>query len=297
MLRNSLPALALLAAVPLAGQADGELLQRTECAPLAPFDQVSALNTATRRPVPPEAEYRRLERTVLCERLVYASDGLRVVAILIRPRDVQGRRLPVVIYNHGGSAAQGALPEQVHLDQARWAASGYLFLAPQYRGGGGSQGRDEMGGADVHDVTNLYPLLRGLGYADTSAVFMFGYSRGGMMTYRAIAAGMPVRAAVAVAGVADYAGRLSRGADSAAAALERDRSAVLWADRLRVPLLIIHGDADQVVPVDHSRRLAAALERVPTEHELVVVRGADHELDGRWDDIRRRAHAWFQRHR
>jgi dipeptidyl aminopeptidase/acylaminoacyl peptidase len=294
-----LAAAALLAATPLAAQADGDLLARTECAPLTPYDQVAALANATRRPLPPEAEYRRLERAAVCERLVYSSDGLRIVAIMVRPREVDGRRLPVLIYNHGGSAAQGALPEGVQMDQARWAAAGYLYIASQYRGGGGSQGVDEGGGADVHDVLNLYPLLRGLGYADTSAIYMLGYSRGGAMTYQVIRAGMPVRAAVTVAGVAEYHFPRINAArtDSVNAERERERSALSWPDRIRVPVLLIHGEADEVVPVDQSRRLAAELARLGVVHDLVVVRGADHGMSGRWDDIRRRAMRWFQRNR
>jgi dipeptidyl aminopeptidase/acylaminoacyl peptidase len=137
----------LLTAAPIAAQADGTLLDRKPCAPLRRYEEVAVLSRATGREPPPEAEYRRLERGAVCERLEYASDGLRVVAILVRPSRTEGRRLPVVIYNHGGGARDGALPEAVGLDQARWVADGYLFLAPQYRGGGGGQGDDEVGGA------------------------------------------------------------------------------------------------------------------------------------------------------
>lgn len=293
-----LAALALLAA-PAGAQPDGTLLARTPCAPLQPYQQVEVLARATRRPAPPVAEYRRLEREVACERLVYASDGLRVVAILIRPARPGARRMPVLVYNHGGSAAEGALPEAVLLDQARWVADGFLYLAPQYRGGGGSEGTDEYGGADVHDVVNLFPLLRALPYADTTSVFLWGHSRGGAMTYLALKAGMPVRAAAVTAGVADATGRLRRvpQSDSARAAMERDRSALAWPERLGAPLLLLHGDADSVVPVESSRRLAALLAGLGRPHELVIYPGGDHNLTGHGDDVRRRVLAWFRRHR
>lgn len=288
----------LLLAATAGAQADGTLLARRECAPLQPFAQVEALARATRRPVPPAALYRRLEREVVCERLEYASDGLRVVAILVRPARPT-RPMPVLIYNHGGSAAEGALPEAVLWDQARWVADGFLYLAPQYRGGGGSQGEDEYGGADVHDVVNLYPLLRTLPYADTANVFLWGHSRGGAMTYLALRAGMPVRAAAVTAGVADFTGRLRRRipSDSARAAAERDRSALAWPERLTAPLLLMHGDADPVVPVESSRRLAERLAGLGREHALVVYPGGDHNLTGHGDDVLRRVAAWFRRHR
>jgi acetyl esterase/lipase len=45
------------------------------------------------------------------------------------------------------------------------------------------------------------------------------------------------------------------------------------------PMLLIHGDADRLVPLDQSRRLAAALEQAGVPHHLVVVPGARHGFD------------------
>jgi uncharacterized protein len=43
--------------------------------------------------------------------------------------------------------------------------------------------------------------------------------------------------------------------------------------RIDCPALVVHGDRDATVPVEHASRIAAALPRPP---QLVVVRGADH---------------------
>jgi uncharacterized protein len=56
--------------------------------------------------------------------------------------------------------------------------------------------------------------------------------------------------------------------------LLRDRYAAL--DRIalvRAPLLVIAGDADRIVPLEHSRRLHDAARSPKT---LVVIEGADH---------------------
>ena len=286
----------LLAAPAALAQADGTLLARTPCEPLPRYEEVAVLARASRREPPDEPEYRRLARSVACERLVYASGGLRVVAILVRPERPGNRRLPVMIYNHGGGP-ENALPERVLMEEARWVAAGYLFLAPQYRGAGGGEGQDEYGGADVTDVLSLFPLLRSLDFADTANVFMYGHSRGGMMTYQALRAGVPVRAAAVTAGVADYAGRRARGGVPMDSAAVERRSAVRWPDRLGVPLLLLHGGDDAVVPVEQARRLAAALDSLGRPHELVIYPGADHNLSDRTEDVLRRIRAWFQRHR
>ncbi len=289
----------LLLAPPLHAQADGALLQRRPCAPMRAYEEVAELARSWRRAPPPEAEYRRLQRGAVCERLTYASDGLRVVAILVRPARTAGKRLPVLIFNHG-SGADGALPEQVQYDQAHWVANGFLYIAPQYRGGGGSEGRDEYGGADAHDVTNLYPLLRQIPYADTANIFMWGHSRGGTMTFLALRAGMPIRAAAVTATLADYTGWpgsiVASLPDSARRVGERQRSAVAWPELIRAPVLILHGDADRIVPVAPARRLAAQLDSLGRPNELVIYPGGDHNLTAHGDDVHRRIRAWFGRY-
>lgn len=275
--------------------ADGTLLESTPCAPLVEYEQVAVLTRASGRVPPPEAEYRRLARDTVCERLVYASDGLRVVAILIRPARTDGRRMPVLIFNHG-SGADGAVAERVTYDQARWVAEGFLFLAPQLRGIGGSEGRVDDSGADARDVVHLYPLLRQLPYADTANLFMLGHSRGGTMTLLALRAGMPVRAAAITATRAEYGGSAAL-PDSAREAARRARSAVAWPERIGVPLLMLHGDADAVVPIAPIRRLAAQLDSLGRPNDLVVYRGGDHNLVAHGDDVRRRVQAWFRRYR
>jgi acetyl esterase/lipase len=47
-----------------------------------------------------------------------------------------------------------------------------------------------------------------------------------------------------------------------------------------VPTLLLHGDADIDVPVDESRRMAAAFARAGTDHAYVEVPGAGHGFDG-----------------
>ena len=44
-------------------------------------------------------------------------------------------------------------------------------------------------------------------------------------------------------------------------------------DKIRVPMLIIHGENDEIIPVDMSRRLFAA---APEPKELYIIPGAHH---------------------
>ena len=49
-------------------------------------------------------------------------------------------------------------------------------------------------------------------------------------------------------------------------------------DKLQVPVLLVHGTDDLQVLVEHSKRMAKALERAGKPGELVLVEGGDHHL-------------------
>ena len=51
-----------------------------------------------------KAEFDRAKSnaSIECLRIQYLSDGLKVVGFLVKPRDTEGRRFPVIIYNRGG---------------------------------------------------------------------------------------------------------------------------------------------------------------------------------------------------
>ena len=60
------------------------------------------------------------------------------------------------------------------------------------------------------------------------------------------------------------------------------------------PFLIMHGDEDQVVPLNQSQLLHEALEKAGIESELTVVAGKGHEPLG--DDALAKVYAFFNRH-
>jgi dipeptidyl aminopeptidase/acylaminoacyl peptidase len=69
-------------------------------------------------------------------------------------------------------------------------------------------------------------------------------------------------------------------------------------DRIRTPLLILHGDRDARVPPFESEQLAAKLSELGIEHEYVVYPGEGHGFRKREHriDCHRRMLGWFRRH-
>ena len=260
-----------------------------------------------------EYEQAKTNASTECLRIQYLSDGLTVVGFLVKPRDPQGKRYPVIVYNRGGVQDIGKIDAPNILDFYELAANGFVVLASQYRGNDGGDGLDEVGGADVTDVVNLVSLASSLPYADPKNIFFYGVSRGGMMTFLSIARGVPVNAAAVVGGIYDMQGLMewakqhmpgianrvmklipdysSRGATTLA-----ERSVMQWPEKVNVPLLMIHGADDEEVPVSQALMFATKLSSLRKEYELIVYAKEIHEALNNRRDRDARIVAWFRRH-
>jgi dipeptidyl aminopeptidase/acylaminoacyl peptidase len=240
-------------------------------------------------------------------RVTYTSDGLPVVAFIYKP-SVAGEKRPVVVYNRGSYVRQNAARELL-VTFHRLADAGFVVVAPMYRGSEGAPGRDEMGGAELADLMNIRPVIASLPYADATSLFLYGESRGGMMTLQALRDGFSTRAAAIVGVFTDLEQYVKEDPKAAAlapqlfpdyetnrAAITERRSAVRWAQRITAPLLIMHGGDDTSVNPVHALQLAGALQRAGKRYELVIVAGARHVLDPFEAERDERAISWFRRY-
>lgn len=257
----------------------------------------------------PEVWFRALksESGVRCRKVRYASDGLGVAAYVVEP--VTAGRHPAVVINRGGTGAFGMIRTGELVEMAGWALDGYVAVASQYRGTDGGDGQDEYGGADVADVLNVAALARGLPTVDPEALYAYGLSRGGMMTYLALRQGLVVRAAATVGAPTNLAGGLAERPEMDEVYRElmpgyatrkdehlRARSALEWPEQLTAPLLILHGGADWRVPPADALALASRLEALDRPYGLMVYAGDDHPLTRSWPEARAKIRAWFRAH-
>lgn len=306
MFRSFVLGAALATAPAVAGAqsaASGSILA-AENVSLPPYSEARDVMRAV-----PLDDYERARRDTGFQmvRLTYASDSLPVVAFIYKPSAVAGKQ-PVIIYNRGGYVRQNIAPELL-VPFYRLARAGFVVVAPMYRGSEGAPGHDEMGGADLSDLLNIQPVIATLPYADPSSVFLYGESRGGMMTLQALREGFPARAAAVFGAFTDLEEYLKADERAAAAAsqiwpdyeksraaiLER-RSALRWAERIGAPLLIMHGGDDRTVSPTHALQLAGALQRHARPYELWIAAGARHVLQPFEADRDERAVRWFRRH-
>ena len=241
------------------------------------------------------------------EAITYLSDGLRINGYMALPKGAGP--FPCVILNRGGNHTLNVLDDVSAVDWlGRVASWGYVVVASQYRGAGGSQGHDDYGGGDVDDVLSLIPALESLPSADVRRIGMWGTSRGGMMTYLALTRTDRVKAAVIVSGMSDlFESSQSRPEMEAnfkefmpdypadrSAALNR-RSAIRWIDKLppTVPLLIVHGTADWRVSPSQAFDMARALYEARRPMRLVMYEGGSHGVPEFAEEKYALIRSWF----
>ncbi len=241
----------------------------------------------------------------------YLSDGLKINGLLAKPKATG--QYPCIIYNRGGNRELGAL-KAAHgaLTLGQLAKEGYVVIASQYRGNGGSEGQEEFGGADVNDILILPEVLQEVAGADTARIGMYGWSRGGMMTYIALTKTNRIKAAVVGGAVSDsyaiirdrpemetmvMAELIPNYAEDKTKALD-SRSAVQWANRFskQVPILMLHGNADWRVKPEQSLKMALAFEQYRIPYRLIMFEGGDHEISEHEEAVEAQVLDWFNRY-
>jgi dipeptidyl aminopeptidase/acylaminoacyl peptidase len=192
----------------------------------------------------------------------------------------------------------------------RLAREGFVVFAPMFRGSDGTKGHDQLGGADLDDLKNAIELVKSLPVVDDDNVFLYGESRGGMMTWFALRENWPVRAAAVWGAITDIASYLElKDPDSKLArtvwpawdaekdAIRISRSAIRWPDRIEKPVLMMHGGEDKEVSPVQSLKMAEALTELQREYSLVIFAGDDHILSRNRQTRDRLAVAWYKQHR
>ncbi len=196
------------------------------------------------------------------------DDGETLVAWHHQPNDGH----PVILYFHGNA---GTLADRAARFQA-FASSGYGFLAISYRGYGGSTGTPTQPGL-MRDAETAYREARARGY-DGDRIVLMGESLGTGVAIALAAAhkaaalvlDSPFSSAVAVA-AAHY-----RLFPVRWLMLDQFRSDLAIGD-VHIPVLIIHGDADRVVPISFARQLFELANEPKT---FISVAGGEHLVLG-----------------
>jgi dipeptidyl aminopeptidase/acylaminoacyl peptidase len=231
-----------------------------------------------------------------------ARDGVAIPAYLTVPEGGQPKGLPLILLPHGGPASR----DDAGFD---WMASflasrGYAVLQPNFRGSSGygvaweHAGRGQWGGVMQNDLTDAVAALGRTGMIDPKRVCIAGASYGG---YAALAGATLTpdlyRCAISVGGIADLdllvareqerstqggarrdAFKLTLGDLYSDAAKRRSVSPSHNAEKIQIPILLVHSALDSVVSADQSTRFRDRLTMLRKPVTYVELTEDDHWL-------------------
>ena len=243
-------------------------------------------------------------------------DGTTIHARLYRADAPTGR---LICWLHGGPIDQWQVTFMPRL--AFWRSRGFDILVPDHRGSTG-HGREyqqamnsRWGDIDVTDTIDAIRHAHAGGLAEPTGTVLIGGSAGGF-TVLGVVAAEPALVACAVVAYAvcdlfDISVRGDRferhlthhlvGPIPASQPIDGPyvtRSPISFAERISTPLLMFHGDADPVVPVEQSQMMAERMLAAGGTVELVVYEGEGHgfrQPQNQLDEYRR-TEAFIARH-
>lgn len=233
-----------------------------------------------------------------------ARDGLGIPAYLTLPRGREARNLPLIVLPHGGPFRRDSWDYDPLVQFL--ASRGYAVLQPQFRGSTGygksfaEKGYGEWGKKMQDDLDDGVEWLARAGQIDPKRVCIVGASYGGYAAlWGAIRSPERYRCAASWAGVSDLPAMLKydRKLFSAVRYFREwrtmvagegkvdldDVSPVRFADRLKVPVLIGHGEEDDNVPASQSRELVEALTKARADVTSVFYPDSGHDFGSSTD--------------
>jgi dipeptidyl aminopeptidase/acylaminoacyl peptidase len=228
-----------------------------------------------------------------------AADGLSIPGFLTLPRGGADKGLPLIVLPHGGPTAADTL------DFDWWAqalaSQGYAVLQPNYRGSALNlkfieAGFGQWGRKMQTDLSDGVRYLAKQGVIDPARVCIVGASYGGYAALAGVTLDPGVyRCAISVAGISDlrrfrkwtleyHLGLSQRNWDRYMGTSNQNDASLIGVSPIEhvsavtVPVLLIHGRDDTVVPFEQSDVMLSALKRAGKSVQLVTMKHEDHWL-------------------
>ena len=227
---------------------------------------------------------------------IKAKDGQTLHYSMIKPANFDaGKRYPVFLFTYGGPHSQRVTRAWGNYFDQYMAQQGFVVFRLDNRGSSRRERQftdviyNNLGKHEVEDQLTGIEWLGQQSFVDPKRVGVFGWSYGGFMTLRLLAAASDkIAMGVSVAPVTDWAlydthyteqfvGGTPKGDPEA-----YQRSGVFaHLDGLKSPLLLVHGMADDNVLFTNTTRLIDELVKRNVQFDLMTYPGAKHGISGK----------------
>jgi dipeptidyl aminopeptidase/acylaminoacyl peptidase len=220
-----------------------------------------------------------------------SKEGIKLEGIATFPPGFStGKKYKFLVFPHGGPEANDAF--ELTAFARYFAGMGYVVIQPEYRGSTG-YGSDFLSAIYQHfgdrayrDVDSATDFAIAQGWADPNRLAIFGWSAGGFMTSWTVTQTHRYKAAIEGAGITDWLSFIPTSdtwqTDFDARLQEKDPapmlqfSAVMHADQVTTPLLILHGESDVRVPTFQGREYFVLLKERGKTVRMVTYPGSPH---------------------
>lgn len=251
------------------------------------------------------------------ERFVFRSrDGEPIEGFVVKPAGwVPGKRYPTILGIHGGP--QWFYPVSYEPSFQIMAGRGYLavYINPRGSTGYGMRFLDLIGGRYAHgddqDFMTALDTMIARGWADSTRLFLYGNSYGGMATSWLVTQTHRFRAAASGSGVSDYTASFGVDDDHVewiesmggtpwqVPENYRKNSPMTYITQVKTPTIFLHGGQDYICPTGESERMYLALRLLGVESKLVIFPDENHNFDARASSYPERSRLvleWFDQH-
>jgi dipeptidyl-peptidase-4 len=227
---------------------------------------------------------------------IKAKDGQTLHYSMIKPAGFDAtKKYPVFLFTYGGPHSQRVTRTWGNYFDQYMAQQGFIVWRLDNRGSSRRERAftdviyNKLGKNEVEDQVTGIDWLAQQSYVDPKRVGVFGWSYGGFMTLRLLAAASDkIAMGVSVAPVTDWALYDTHYTEQFVGGTPKSdpdayaRSGVFaHLDGLKSPLLLVHGMADDNVLFSNSTRLIDELVKRNVQFELMTYPGAKHGISGR----------------
>lgn len=224
-------------------------------------------------------------------------EGLKIPYLLNLP--LSNSKAPLIVMPHGGPIGVYDTPYFDPITQLL-NAQGYAVLRVNFRGSSGRSeqlkeaGKLEWGGLMLTDIHKATESILNRSEIDKSRICLMGFSYGAYASSMLLIRHPEIyRCAVTIAGVYDvnlylqsaqfskkqrewakeYVGDYILNYDK-----NKTISPIFLTDKLQKPILVMHGDKDDIVDIEHSYRLKASLEKSSKKFSFKVLEKLGHDI-------------------